>query len=266
MSAWTPTPRQMERIKQRLGALHGLLGPGGRVALAGGPAAADLDGQLRLEGVSSLLRSGGRSAVSGAWPGRPAEAAIWLGDRPPAAPPRLAGGPWLLWPRADIGERDLAGLVRAAGGTGLLCVADPGWLALVERSGGRGALLPEPAHALWGLLDHHPAGQGRLRVVGEAGWDGLLPADRVALLARAEAARAAGLPLGRATDFARCRLVEGARRLVAAHAEVEADRIGPGLLAALLGRGLHAAGEGRAGILGYWAEWTGAAPALEHEA
>lgn len=55
-----------------------------------------------------------------------------------------------------------------------------------------------------------------------------------------------GLPLGK--------LVTLARRRVVAHAKIEADRIGPTLLAALLGRGIH--GMGSESVASYWATWV----------
>jgi hypothetical protein len=246
----------MEQAKQRLLEVPALLrlgpaAPARPVALHGLPEAADLEGQLRLEGLVCLLASRGIRVAQGlraaAGPG------IWLGA---GEPPQL-GAPLLLWPGADCPADRLAAIAARAGGDAVLCVAEAGGLTLAQKAGARGALLPDPAHALWGLLDQQPGGAGCLRLPPGTGWGALLPASRIGALARLQSLTESGLPLAGLLTLARRRLIEAARRLVVTHAEVEAERVGPGLLAALLGRGIRATGEGRCAIAAYWAEWAG---------
>ncbi|MDI3307775.1 MAG: hypothetical protein QJR07_11805 [Acetobacteraceae bacterium] len=237
----------MERIKRSLQEVPAYLGPARHVVITGLPPAADLDGQLRLEGLVCLLLARGLSVAYGRPSARPGEATIWLG----AGEPDPAAPPLLLWPPADTPPRRLAA-IAAADKAGRVCVADPGRLAALRASGARGLLLPDPSHALWGLLDQHPKGSGCLRLPRE-GWEGLLPQSRIRLLARLQSLAERGLPLAGPVTLARRRLIEAARRVMAAHAEVEAARLGPTLLAALLGRGIRNAGSDA--VATYWAAW-----------
>ncbi|MBV1798778.1 hypothetical protein [Siccirubricoccus sp. G192] len=244
----------MEQAKRRLLDVPKLLrlDPAVRVrcvTLHGLPEAADLDGQLRLEGLLCLLASQGITVACRArvdtGPG------IWLGT---GEPPRL-GSPLLLWPEADCPASRLSAIAAQATGDAVLCVAEAGRLTLVRKAGIRGALLPDPAHALWGLLDQQPWGTGCLDLSPGTAWEALLPASRIRALARLQVLAESGLPLAGLLTLARRRLIEAARRLVVAHAEVASERVGPSLLAALLGRGIRATGEGRSSIAAYWAQW-----------
>ncbi len=182
-------PWRLEGLKRSLDALPQWLGESRCVSLAGLPPVEDMEGQFRLLGLRCLLRA------LGAWRG-PAAAGttIWLGQgAPPEARPRL-----LLWP--------------APGQT-------------LPPGSGLHLPLPDPMHALWGLLEHQPPGQGELHLPAEPDWRPLLPLLRH--LPR-------GLPLpGRVRQA----LLARAQRLVRAHAVVAAPRPAGGILAALLGRG-----------------------------
>ena len=244
----------MEQAKQRLLEVPKLLrlDPAGRVrrvTLHGLPEAADLDGQLRLEGLVCLLASQG---ITVAYRARVDDGpGIWLGAD---EPPHLAS-PLLLWPEADCPAGRLSAVAARAASDAVLCVAEAGGLTLAQKTGLRGVLLPDPAHALWGLLDQHPWGAGRLDLSPGTGWEALLPTSRIRPLARLQALTESGLPLAKLLTLARRRLVEAARRLVVAHAEVASERVGPSLLAALLGRSIRATGGGRSTIAAYWAQW-----------
>jgi len=118
-------------------------------------------------------------------------------------------------------------------------------------------VLPDPAHALWGLLDHHPQGEGALRLP-DGDWDEALPPARVAMLRWCES-RGRGALGARLRRVARGRLLEAARRRVVAHAVVAGTRVGGSILAALLGRGFRVAdtadAESATRIAAYWASW-----------
>lgn len=249
MTAWTPQPWQMERIKQGLLEVPASLGPVRSVGITGLPAASDIEGQLRLEGLVCLLRARGLAVAHGRPAASPGRAGIWLGTGEPDA----GAPPLLLWPPADIPLRSLTAIAARAGEAGIVCVADPGRLAVLRAAGARGLLLPDPSHALWGLLDQHPRGSGCLRLPRD-GWEPLLPPDRVRLLAGLQGLAARGLPLDQAVTLARRRLIEAVRKVAVTCAEIETDRIGPTLLAALLGRGIRASGSDA--IAAYWTTWS----------
>lgn len=238
----------MEWIKRRLQEVSARLGAVRHVAITGLPPAADLEGQLRLEGLVCLLQSRGLSVAYGSAAARPGGAVIWLGGGEPDA----GAPPLLLWPSADIPLRSLLAIAAGAGEASTICVADPGRLAILQAARRRGLLVPDPSHALWGLLDQHPKGSGCLRLPRD-GWEGLLPRSRIRLLARTQDLAERGLPLVQPVTLARRRLIEAARRVVTSYAEVEADRIGPTLLAALLGRRIRNAGSDA--VAAYWATW-----------
>ena len=227
----------MERLKRRLDGLPALLGDCRRVRICGLPPHGEMEGSLRLAGLLSLLAATGfpaRISESGR-PADPAEAVIWLGGATEALPPRLDGGaPVLLWPA----EAGTAALDRAAG------LARPHWLLCQPfqdtppRAGLRSIALPDPSHALWGLLDHHPRatedrvldlwGERRLRAeppppTGGA-WKGA--ARWVAL---------AGLTKAQADRLRRRLLIERWRRLLVAHTAVATDSVVCSIFAALLG-------------------------------
>jgi hypothetical protein len=135
---------------------------------------------------------------------------------------------------------DRATLSRAAGVRGLESV-----------------LLPDPGHALWGLLDHHPKRRGRLELP-EGGLGTRLPQGRLAALAAAQALA----PLGGAralVPMLRRRLIESARRALLAGHEVATDGRGESLLAALIGRSTLPSGPGAARLAAYWRLWDGEA-------
>ncbi len=202
MAATQPDPWHMEAIKRRLDTLPHWLGEDRRVCIAGAPPLEDIEGQFRLAGLRCLL------AALGARRGTQASATtIWLGHGLVPLGPRL-----LLWP---------------APGQALLPA--PG-IALP---------LPDPMHALWGLLEHHPPGSGTLHLPEQPDWRPLLP-----LLQRLPP----WLPLpGRL----RRAVLSRAQRLVRAHAEVAAPRPAGGILAALLGRASQPTQASQA----YWRQW-----------
>ncbi len=200
--SWHLDPWRLERIKRRLDALPQWLGADRRVCLAGQPPVEDIEGQFRLAGLRCLLTALGA---------RPAPAArattIWLGHGVLPVVPRL-----LVWPAPGAPARA------------------PGAAALP---------LPDPMHALWGLLAHHPPGTGLLHLPEVPDWRDMLP-----LLQR--------LP-GRMPLLPRLRraLLARAQRLVRAHAEVAAPRVAGSILAALLGRGFRPTPATDA----YWGQW-----------
>ncbi len=203
MTTAAPGPRldpwHLERIKRRLDALPHWLGNDRRVCLTGLPPIQDIEGQFRLAGLRCLL------AALDARRGDAATATtIWLGQGRVPEAPRL-----LLWPAP-----------------GRIALSAPGQMAL--SAPGIALPLPDPMHALWGLLEHHPPGDGTLHLPDEPDWRGLLP-----LLRRLPNWLPPGLPmpvrLGRA-------VLARAQRLIRAHAEVVAPRPAGSVLAALLGR------------------------------
>lgn len=127
--------------------------------------------------------------------------------------------------------------------------------------------MPDPAHALWGLLDQHPPGTGSLRCLGAAAWRDLVaPSRRVPLECAVAWLRRSGRPIPNAMAAALFaasrRALEGARRGLTGAASVEANELGVSLLAALLGRpfGVRPDGEG-AEAAAYWGFWAGATDA-----
>jgi hypothetical protein len=94
-------------------------------------------------------------------------------------------------------------------------------------------------HALWGLLEHYPAGAGLLHLPATPDWRGVLP-----LLQRLPP----WLPL---PPRLRRALLARAQRLVRAHAEVLAPRAAGSILAAMLGRGCVPTPATEA----YWGQW-----------
>ncbi|MBD0271659.1 MAG: hypothetical protein ICV73_06980 [Acetobacteraceae bacterium] len=268
MGTDSPTGWEMEAIKRRLDRLASLLGPARAVVLLGLPAAADVEGQLRVEGLESFLAAK-RIALH---PGTAQDcararsaAAIWLGDSPEeleALRRRPRAGCLLLWPRPEQAKETRALLADWSGPPPILCSADVE-VEAAGRDGGtaRVCALPDPSHALWGLLDHHPRGEGVLELP-DGGWDGLLPPDRLAQLRRF-GRQGCGLATGsvgsRLRRVARRRGLEAARRRVVAHAAVSGTRIGGSVLAALLGRGFRTAPpagpEAAERIGAYWAGW-----------
>jgi hypothetical protein len=264
----------MEALKRRLLArVPALIGEaaarrGRRLLLCGLPGPTDVDGLLRLEGVVALLAALGlrpvlaRPAAARIGRGASTDSGIWLGGSRLASGDlaRLApGAVLLLWPPEGVGapaEDARASPETSARGHRIRVVAECGSgdhdLPAPEP-------LPDPMHALWGLLDHHPRGDGvlDLRTARGRGWATRLPPGRLALLrhtARLWRWTGFGGPLCRA----RRRLLESARRSVAAHAVVCTDRLGPSLVAALLARRVLVES---AAVEAYWRRWLGdAAP------
>jgi hypothetical protein len=181
-------PWRLEALKRELDALPQWLGESRRVRLAGLPPLYDIEGQFRLAGLRALLDGLGAQCSS-----LRKATTIWLGwGERPAEAHRL-----LLWPAPGSAVQP---------GPGILLP------------------LPDPMHALWGLLEHYPPGKGRLELPERPDWRGLLP-----LLARIPP----GLPVpGRL----RRAVLNRAQRLIRAHAEVATSRPTGAILAALLGR------------------------------
>lgn len=201
MTSAAPDPWRMEAIKRRLDALPHWLGEDRRVCLAGLPPLHDIEGQFRLAGLRCLL------AALGARLGAGSATVIWLGHGPVPEGPRL-----LTWPA-------------------------PGQVVL--PSPGIALPLPDPMHALWGLLEQQPPGQGRLELPAQPDWRPLLP-----LLGRIR-------PWMPVPGRVRRALLARAGRLVRAHAEVAAPRVTGAILAALLGRAALSAPAAEA----YWRQW-----------
>ena len=247
MPCCVPGHDEMERLKRRLDRVPSLLGAAERVLLCGLPAADDVEGALRAEGVMALLSAHGLRIQESLHAGR-ATAAIWLGGDPLALRGLDMAEHILLWPAADAPVETL---------DAAMALADPFRLILASHAqvpipGLRTELLPEPAHALWGLLDHHPRGTGVLDLRAGRVWADLLPPARLSFARRVEwLPRGAGLRTAR--RLARRRLVEAARRILTAHAEVETDRVGTSVFAALLGRRIRGHG---AAVEGYWRAWS----------
>jgi hypothetical protein len=247
-----PDTRTMEGLKQILLArLPDLFGAPGRVVLRGLPEADDIDGLLRLEGLLVLLAAHGSVAASGRST-RHAGLAIWLGGPADGLRDLDLRMPMLLWPGPTAATPHHR-LAEATGGhRRIVAAAPPGR----GSTGSDAETLPDPAHALWGLLDQHPRGSGILDLRQDRAWPDLLPAGRVALARRAERlCRATGLawPAGKA----RQRLLESARRMIVAHAEVATESVGGSLFAALLGRPIRAQG---ALVSDYWGRWMPTEP------
>jgi hypothetical protein len=99
--------------------------------------------------------------------------------------------------------------------------------------------LPDPMHALWGLLEHHPPGAGTLHLPALPDWRPLLP-----LLQRLPPWMPLPARLRRA-------VLSRAQRLVRAHAEVATPRPAGSILAAILGRGFLPTPATQA----YWQQW-----------
>lgn len=260
-----PDFRQMERIKRRLDHVVSLIAPARAVALLGLPRAADIEGQLRVEGLESLLAANGIAIQAGTASddSRTRSATIWLGDAPEEVearrrhpPPRL-----LLWPRPERVAEACALVANWNGPPPILCLPTRD----VEAAGGGlradvTCMVPDPAHALWGLLDHHPRGEGILELP-DGGWDGMLPTSRLAMLRWCErtgspSSRRLGLRL---RGPARRRVLEAVRRRVVGHAAASGKHVGGSILAALLGRRFRVAPdadlETAARIAAYWEGW-----------
>ncbi|MBX6374903.1 MAG: hypothetical protein IRZ13_11795 [Acetobacteraceae bacterium] len=295
----TPGHWQLERIKRRLeDGLAGLLISAPRVALLGMPPAEDLGGQLRIEGLETLLAARGtavtRRVVAGGFDATtaarlPADATVlWL-DGPGTdteteglaalamLPPRslvLMGG--LTAVEAPSTALLAAGTLAQRGWRVVLTLPDCGadTPTMAAHAGAELQLLPDPAHALWGLLDHHPHAGGRGGTcvldappaadatpgVPALRWPALLPAPRlhalrlaIEALRRAPSGLEAWAPVPLA--IARRRALEAARRILVGHDRIEAGSLGASLFAALLGRPFRPIGPHAAAIENYWRRW-----------
>ncbi|WP_372624743.1 hypothetical protein [Falsiroseomonas sp.] len=245
----------MERLKRRLDGLPALLGDCRRVRICGLPARGEMEGSLRLAGLRSLLAATGFPARIGEFgqPAGPAEAVIWLGGTTEALPRLCGQAPVLLWPA----EAGTATLDRAAG------LARPHWLLCQSfdeappRAGLRSIALPDPAHALWGLLDHHPLATEEDRVLdlsGERRMHAELPPPTGGAWKRAARWVAlAGLPKAQADQIHRRWLLERWRRLLVAHTGLATDSVVCSIFAALLGRAVLPRS---AAVEAYWRAWA----------
>lgn len=251
----TSSQHKMEKIKRQLYKIYRHLNGHQTIVISTDQKLNDFNSQMRIHGILNLLKASNRSVVFRSFVRR-SETLIWLGDRPPTFSPQINDEHWLLWPRPDISDSSFRELTNSANGSALVCFSNHAQLPLINKTDVKSILLPDPMHALFGLLDQHPLGQGCLRVTGDKGWEELLLPSRIALLARIEAAQAIGLSLHFTANLVRCRLIERARRVVVAHAKVQSDRIGPGLLAALLGRRFFVVGENKSNISAYWETWN----------
>jgi hypothetical protein len=158
-----------------------------------------------LEDIEGQFRLAGLRCLLGVLGARPGHGAtIWLGHGEVPVAPNL-----LLWPA-------------------------PG-----HAASGKTLPLPDPMHALWGLLEHHPPGTGTLHLPAQPDWRPLLP-----LLQRLPP----WLPVPARVRRA---LLARAQRLVRAHAEVAAPRPAGSILAAMLGRGFRPTPATEA----YWQQW-----------
>lgn len=239
----------MERAKRRLDVVPALLGPGGVVGLSGLPARGDVAGALRVEGVLALLAATGREArVAEAMPRTLPR--IWLGGTTAALAAAATDAPVLLWPPPEA-PVDLPAEVAALAGPGWIhCHAGP----LAPAEGPRRLLLPDPAHALWGLLDQHPRAPAgaRLELLGDAPPAFAAPAAEPGWKRQARTA-IGGLPAAAAARLGRRWLVGRAQRAVLEAEAVATDRIGHAILTALLGRRVAP----RAALVrDYWAAWA----------
>ncbi len=269
MGTGEPSHWELEWIKRRLDQFAQLVAPAQGAVLLDSPAAADVEGQMRVEGLESLLAAKRIALHSGT--ARDASqarlAAIWLGDSPEELESLRRHPPdrVLLWPRPEQATETRALLAGWTGPPPIICspgVGDEAGAAAGDTGTDGVRALPDPAHALWGLLDHHPRGKGVLELP-DGGWDGMLPPSRVAILRHIETANRGLLPAGslglRLRRIARRRVLEAARRLVVAHAAVSGTRVGGSVLAALLGRGFRVAPaatpENATRIAAYWAGW-----------
>ena len=203
-------PWRLESLKRRLDALPQWLGESRGVRLTGLPPMVDIEGQFRLFGLRCLLASLGAHSRPNA-----DHTTIWLGHgQPPPAEPRL-----LLWPGLGLTPDD----------------AQP-------ASAGLTVPLPDPIHALWGLLEQLPPGHGLLYLPRQPDWRPLLPL--LPLLAR--------LPAWLPTPPKLLRTVLArAQRLVRAHETIVTPRPAGTVLAAVLGRGFLPA----PAVDAYWRAW-----------
>lgn len=244
----------MERLKRCLDIVPALLDECLHVRICGLPARGDMEGTLRLAGLLSLLAASDRTTRIGEYarPTGPAEAVIWLGGTTTTLA-RLGGRtPVLLWPA----EPRTAALDRAVG------LARPHWILcqplqdIPTTAGPRRIALPDPAHALWGLLDHHPlATKGRvLDLSGERSLRAEPPPPTGS--AWKKAARwiaVAGLPKARADHLRQRWLLERWRRLFVAHTALATDSVVGAIFAALLGRSVLPRS---AAVEAYWRAWA----------
>ncbi len=289
-----PHPR-MEALKRRLNALAAELVLAPSVALLGLPPPDELWALPSVVGLGNLLAAH-RTAVclratteasAAALRHVPPDAAlVWLGGAGQAAhgPLRAMAAqettrapphrPIVLMPLRGDAEA-LRGLAAAwsDGPPALLLARGAAGLAAATRgaegTGGtlRVATMPDPAHALWGLLDQHPPGTGTLHCLGTAAWQDLVPPSRRVPLERAAAwLRRSGRPIPNAMAGALLagsrRALEGARRSLTGAASVEADQLGVSLLAALLGRPFEVQPDAEgAEAAAYWGFWAGASDA-----
>lgn len=248
----------MERLKRRLDAVPALIGACRRIRICGLPARGEMEGEmegsLRLAGLLSLVAATGCTVRIGecARPGAPEEAVIWLGGTTQTLA-RLGGyAPVLLWP-AQAGTAALDHAARLARPHWLICQP---FQALRPRAGLRRIALPDPAHALWGLLDHHPrATEGRvLDLSGERPLRAEPPPPPGG--AWKQAARwvaVASLPKVRADQLRQRWLLENWRRLLVAHEALATDSVVGSIFAALLGRAVLPRG---AAVEAYWRAWA----------
>lgn len=243
----------MERAKRRLDTVPALLGAGGDIGLCGLPVRGDVAGALRVEGLLALLAATGREARAAETMPRDAPR-IWLGGATPALAAAGATAPVLLWPPPEAPVPLPAEVAALARPHWIRCHCLPLAPGGAPAEGLRRLLLPDPAHALWGLLDQHPRAPAgaRLDLLGEAPPVLLAPAAGSRWKRVAHAA-IGGLPAPHAARLGRRWGIERARRALLAAESIATDRIGHGILAALLGRRVapHAAA-----VRDYWAAWA----------
>ncbi len=246
-----PAPWQLEHIKRRLGDFAARIAPSQRLLLLSTPAADDIPAQLRLAGLQALCAAHGialRQARPGEQPGADA-LGVWLGDGAPPSSARL-----LAWPAPERAAAVIASLAEAGRKPLLLCLPDAAHQAIADRAGlGRGVLLPDPLHALFGLLDCHPAGEGVLALGSDA--VALLPPARLRWLERAQSAEQRGLGHAAFTRLARRRLLEALRSLMVRHRVLHAGETATAILGLMLGREVRPEGEAARALPAYWACW-----------
>lgn len=280
---------RMEALKRRLNVLASELVLAPSVALLGLPSPDELWALPSTVGLRNLLAARRLSvclratteATETALQQVPADAALlWLGsaDLAASAPLRAMAAqrttrapmyrPIVLMPlRGDAAAFGRLAAAWSHGPPALLLARDAAGLATATQGarGTRGKLrvvaMPDPAHALWGLLDQHPPGTSNLRCLGAAAWQDLVPRSRRAALERAAAwLRRSRRPIPNAVAGALLavirRALEGARRSLTSAAAVETDELGVSLLAALLGRpfAVEPDGDG-AEAAAYWNFW-----------